>query len=115
MRPISAADWAAFDGEPIGFESGVEAGWQTSTLFVVLPPGESHTLSFTIAGQLPGSGAPAARTGSSQLVIGTQPLVNPVDYDVEVTDNEGAVVFEFVGRSPGHRRFSSDPGVGSAK
>lgn len=94
------------DGQDTECTSHPEAGWNATTLYLVLPPGESHTISLTVAGGLPIADADQA---TYQLVIGTQPLVLPAEYDIEVTDVDSEVLFELAGRSPGHQRFVAKP------
>lgn len=102
---------ATLDGEPIEFEAGREAGWRTSTTQLVIPPGESRTLSLTVAGSLPSASDEAEQadgtdeTATYELVVRSQPLSTDAVYDIEVTDPNGLPLIVFTGPKDGIARF----------
>ncbi len=98
----------SIDGEQARFEAATEAGWSASRLYLVLPPGTSQTVSFSVAGQLPpGDPADPSVADTYRLVVGTQPLVLAADNDIRVTDVHGDVVLERTGKLPGIERLAA--------
>jgi hypothetical protein len=83
---------ATIDGEPLGGERGVEAGWYTTDAFVVVPPGGERTITVTVTGRLPA--VTAFGTGAYALRQRPLPLVLPEEHDVLVVDDQGEPVLE---------------------
>ena len=91
------------DDGAIGYAAGAEAGLDTATVYLTLPPGESITLTFTVAGLI----ATDATSGDVDydLTVRTQPLVLPADYTIDVIDDQGNVFVGHRGPIPGTTTF----------
>ena len=90
------AQRAFIDGEQVGGEPASEVGWNSIMVPVVIPSGEERTLTIETEGQLvvwsdddPSALAVADRY---ELVIGTQPLVDDLEYLIDVRTPEGEVL-----------------------
>lgn len=100
--PVTGAE---LDGDRIDIEAGREAGWYVATHELVLPPGESRTLSLRVAGVID-SALPGPVVDVYGLLVGTQPLVVDPTYDIEVTDPNANVLTSATGPLTGVSRFA---------
>jgi hypothetical protein len=101
---------ATLEGESIELELGREAGWHTSTTQLVIPSGESRTLSLTVAGSLPTDtdetdGGGGGEDPSYELVVRSQPLSADAVYDIDVGDTNGLPLVVFTGPAGGIERL----------
>ena len=81
---VTSASLQTADGEVSGFqvEVGAEAGWMTGSAFIVVPPGESVTLVFELAGTVP-------LDDGYSLAVRPQPMVIDEQLSVSVVDTDG--------------------------
>jgi Protein of unknown function (DUF4012) len=78
---------AAAGSAPFEFERGTEAGWLVGSGSVVIPPGESVTIVFELAGTLP---LPDGYT----LGVRPQPIVADEVQRLQVTSTDGATLID---------------------
>jgi len=92
--PVSSASVRTPDGDVREFtvDAREEAGWTTGTSFVVVPPGESVTLTYELAGTL-------TIDGAYSLAVRPQPLVSDEQLAVSVVDTDGRSLVAFEGPS----------------
>jgi hypothetical protein len=92
--PVGSASVRTPDGTTTEFQVGVsaEAGWTTGSTFLVIPPGESITVTFELAGTL-------ALDGAYSLAVRPQPMAIDEQLDVSVLDTTGEVLVAFDGPS----------------
>jgi hypothetical protein len=86
------ASGALIDGVRIGMEPASEAGWTSAMVPVVIPSGEERTLTIEIEGQLVvtlDDGTTLAAADHYEFVLGTQPLVDDVEFAVDVRTVDG--------------------------
>ncbi len=105
------------DGAPVATEIGREAGWNLTTLSVVIPAGDSIEIVATIAGSLDDndgvsrsatSGAATSGAGGARLsglVVRTQPLVDTPSYRITATDADRRPLVEHLADVPGTVRW----------
>jgi hypothetical protein len=81
---VTSASAQTSDGESSGFqvEAGTEAGWTTGSAFIVVPPGESVTLVYELAGTVP-------LDDGYSLAVRPQPMVIDEQLSVSVVDADG--------------------------
>ena len=92
--PVTSASVQTPDGDIEDFqvEVGTEAGWVTGSSFIVVPPGESVTLVYELAGTL-------ALDGAYSLAVRPQPIVIDEQLAVSVVDTDGRTLVSFDGPS----------------
>jgi hypothetical protein len=92
--PVTSASVRTPDGDVEDFqvEVGAEAGWVTGSSFIVVPPGESVTLVYELAGTL-------ALDGGYSLAVRPQPIVIDEQLAVSVVDTDGRALVSFDGPS----------------
>jgi len=97
--PVTSAAARTPDGDLTEFrvEVGAEAGWATGSAFVVVPPGESITLVYELAGAL-------VLDDGYSLAVRPQPMVIDEQLAVSVVDTEGRML-------AGHDGPSTQPRV----
>ena len=108
--PLTVLDASVTAGstpsEPVTFRTGAEAGWNTYSAFIAVPPGDTVSLTVTLAGTL----APSV---DSELVVRPMPLVLAEHHrvDVRTTDGRQLVAFDGIVDQP-TRIFRSTRSVG---
>ena len=92
--PVTSASVRTPDGDVEDFqvEVGTEAGWVTGSSFLVVPPGESVTLVYELAGTLP-------LDGGYSLAVRPQPMVIDEQLAVSVVDTDGRTLVSVDGPS----------------
>ena len=82
--PVTSASVETPDGDVADFQVqvGTEAGWLTGSAFMVIPPGESITLVYELAGALP-------LDDGYSLAVRPQPMVIDEQLTVSVVDTDG--------------------------
>jgi hypothetical protein len=68
---------ATLDGEAVGTSHQTEVGWNVSSMFVVIPPGEERRVTLSLTGRID--------PGGYTLVLRPQPLAHPERVTVRVT------------------------------
>ncbi|MGI8685798.1 MAG: hypothetical protein ACR2MO_12060, partial [Acidimicrobiales bacterium] len=81
---------ATLDGRPVPVESAREVGRNVYSLFLVVPPGGTRTLTFELSGEVPGD-------GPYRLDWHAQPLVVPEVVSARVTSGDRALVVRHAG------------------
>lgn len=95
------AQAATLDGDPVPIESAVELGRRVYSVWVSMPPGSAHTLSFELTGEVAlGAG------GWYALDLLPQPRLVPDPVRVEVEVARGWRVAETIGLDAAGRRAS---------
>jgi hypothetical protein len=92
--PVTSASVRTPDGTTTDFQVlvGAEAGWLTGSSFILVPPGESVTLVYELAGTVPlGDGY--------SLAVRPQPIVIDEQLDVSVVASDGRTLLSFSGPS----------------
>lgn len=94
-------DEVRLDGEPVLFDTGVEAGYVVTSIFVVLDSQQTRALSVDLSGSVD-------LTEGYRLSLHSPPTANPtvVSADVAVVDGTGAVIAE--------NSFATDGGTTSS-
>ena len=92
--PVTSASAQSPNGDTtdVQVQVGTEAGWLTGSAFIVVPPGESVTLVYELAGTVP------LEDGYS-LAVRPQPIVIDEQLDVSVVDSDGRALVSFSGPS----------------
>lgn len=92
--PVTSASARTPDGAITEFqvEVGTEADWTTGSAFIVIPPGESITLVYELAGTLP-------LDDGYSLAVRPQPIVIDEQLSVSVVDTDGRTLLGFDGPS----------------
>ena len=92
--PVTSASVERPDGDTTDFQVqvGTEAGWLTGSAFIVVPPGESVTLVYELAGTVP-------LDDGYSLAVRPQPMVIDEQLDVSVVDTDGRALVSFDGPS----------------
>jgi hypothetical protein len=91
---VTSASIQTPDGDVADFrvEVGTEAGWTTNSKFLVVPPGESITLVYELAGTVP-------LDDGYSLAVRPQPMVIDEQLSVSVVDADGRTLVEHEGPS----------------
>jgi hypothetical protein len=92
--PVTSAEVRTADGDVREFQVDAreEAGWTTGTSLVSVPPGESVTLTWNLAGTL-------ELDGGYSLALRPQPMVTDEQLSVSVVDTDGQPLLAFEGPS----------------
>ena len=92
--PVTSASVRTPDGDVTDFQvqPGTEAGWVTGSAFIVVPPGESVTLVYELAGTL-------LLDDGYSLAVRPQPLVIDEQLSVSVTTTDGRALLTVDGPS----------------
>jgi hypothetical protein len=92
--PVTSASLRTPDGTTTDFQVLVsaEAGWLTGSSFVLVPPGESVTLVYELAGTVP-------LDNGYSLAVRPQPIVIDEQLDVAVVASDGRSLVSFSGPS----------------
>lgn len=92
--PVTSASLLTPDGDVTDFQVqvGTEAGWTTGSAFIVIPPGESVTLVYELAGTLP-------LDDGYSLAVRPQPMVIDEQLAVSVVDADGRALVSHEGPS----------------
>ncbi len=90
----------SFGGETYTGTRDTEVGWNVTSVYVDVPPGQEVTVRFELAGSI----AP----GDYELVVRPQPTVNPDRMTVAVTDPDGDPIVTFEGELARRSVLSAD-------
>jgi hypothetical protein len=83
LTPLDIVE-VTVDGEPIPIRELPEQGWTSARVFADVPPGDSVDVRATMTGRVD--------PGEYQLVYRPQPLPNPDELVIEVTDGDDVIV-----------------------
>jgi hypothetical protein len=90
----------SFGGATYTGTRDTEAGWNVTSVYVDVGPGESVTVRFELAG--------AISPGDYELVVRPQPTINPDQLAVAVTDPDGDPIVTFEGELARRSVLSAD-------
>jgi hypothetical protein len=92
--PVTSASVETADGEVSEFQvqAGTEAGWLTGSAFIVVPPGETVTLVYELAGTVP-------LDDGYSLAVRPQPMVIDEQLSVSVVGTDGGALLDYDGPS----------------
>ncbi len=77
-------------GEPVAFDVGTEAGWNTNSVFVAVAPGETVTVTVELTGTIDAS-------ADGELAVRPMPLVLPEHHRIDVQTTDGRQLVDFDG------------------
>jgi hypothetical protein len=102
--PVTEATVSARAGsEPVTLTPGIEAGWNTATTLVAIPPGQPVTLTIRVQGTLD-------LASPYSLAVRPHPLVQPEVHRIAVRTRDGRELVAYEGPMTTTRRFGGATG-----
>jgi hypothetical protein len=84
--------------QPVAFDVGTEAGWNTYSAFLAVAPGETVTVTVDVSGTIDAS-------VDSELAVRPMPLVLPEHHRIDIRDTDGRQLVAFDGVIDRPERF----------